>query len=762
MAQVIKPYQETELPEPSWHPSPGPFYQRFIKDLDDDAFDSATKERIDRETLSILGACHNPDSPEPTDMTGAVIGYVQSGKTTSFNALTMLAIDNGFTLIIVLGGRTKSLLEQNTNEFKTSLKYFVDREEAIVKGPSISKIKDLPISKLVSRGTLFNAMPIISVHLKHQTHIANLSKLLKSYQGVIANQNVLIIDDEADNAGLNSQVNSNNFHSSAVYQSIKDLRSVLPRYSYIQYTATPQALLLTSRNDHMSPSWVRFITPGDNYIGTSEIFSPSSLSVMQIPPDDLALQKGKIDLPDSFFNAFRTFLLSAAQATSRRKEHWGSKNITLMVHPHRETKYQDAWGLAISSYLVDCKYEISGNQKFFLKKNENTFKKSYEHLRKASEELTYEIDSFESLYDCVPAILEELSLTVLNRSSRHSNILSREVDWGDKYHLVIGGDLLDRGYVVRGLVTTYMPRTPSTNADTLQQRGRFYGYKKQHFNFIKIWLSQHSIEAFQSYLESEQYLYATLKAWTLTNTHLSEWKREILLSPKLEPCRRSIIGIDIIPNAVSSSGWSWPRRPLKNIENEEVVSALIKNFSDKFSIPSDADTWTDAMKYMRADNLDLLEVMNLLYAFSLDPSDQPKWLVMQALIGTLISKDYSASIFLMGTSSLKLSDFTSRKRKLKQVILKEDEEGAESESYEFIDPFQGKNDRYTYPGARCLFNNIPQTITFQIHRLTLTKTNGDEYLALVPIIKMPLRNGLLMELHDDNVLLDDGFISESD
>ena len=103
-----------------------------------------------------------------------------------------------------------------------------------------------------------------------------------------------------------------------------------------------------------------------------------------------------------------------------------------------------------------------------------------------------------------------------------------------------------------------------------------------------------------------------------------------------------------------------------------------------------------------------------------------------------------------------------RKRKLKQVILKEDEEGAESESYEFTDPFQGKNDRYTYPGARCLFNNIPQTITFQIHRLTLTKTNGDEYLALVPIIKMPLRNGLLMELQDDNVLLDDGFISESD
>ena len=180
MVQVIKPYEETKLPEPSWHPSSGPFYQRFIKDLDDEAFDSATKERIGRETFSILGACHNPDSSEPTDMTGAVIGYVQSGKTTSFNALTMLAIDNGFTLIIVLGGRTKSLLEQNTNEFKTSLKYFVDREEAIVKGPSISKIKDLPISKLVTRGKHFKAMPIISVHLKHQTHIANLSKLLLS------------------------------------------------------------------------------------------------------------------------------------------------------------------------------------------------------------------------------------------------------------------------------------------------------------------------------------------------------------------------------------------------------------------------------------------------------------------------------------------------------------------------------------------------------------------------------------------------------
>ena len=71
-----------------------------------------------------------------------------------------------------------------------------------------------------------------------------------------------------------------------------------------------------------------------------------------------------------------------------------------------------------------------------------------------------QIDNFEQLYELVPYIVNELMLSVLNRSRDNTNILTKEVDWDDRYNIVIGGDLLDRGYVVKGLVTTYMPRSP--------------------------------------------------------------------------------------------------------------------------------------------------------------------------------------------------------------------------------------------------------------------------------------------------------------
>ena len=60
---------------------------------------------------------------------------------------------------------------------------------------------------------------------------------------------------------------------SSTYSAITRLRDALPKHSLVQYTATPQAILLTNRDDHYNPEWVRFVTPGEKYIGTKEIFN---------------------------------------------------------------------------------------------------------------------------------------------------------------------------------------------------------------------------------------------------------------------------------------------------------------------------------------------------------------------------------------------------------------------------------------------------------------------------------------------------------
>ena len=55
-----------------------------------------------------------------------------------------------------------------------------------------------------------------------------------------------------------------------------------------------------------------------------------------------------------------------------------------------------------------------------------------------------------------------------------------EIDWtNSSSHILIGAEMLNRGYTVEGLTVTYMPRNSASksNADTIQQRCRFFGYK---------------------------------------------------------------------------------------------------------------------------------------------------------------------------------------------------------------------------------------------------------------------------------------------
>ena len=55
--------------------------------------------------------------------------------------------------------------------------------------------------------------------------------------------------------------------TSATYDAILKMRAVLPGNTYIQYTATPQANILISMQDLLSPKSHTLLTPGEGYIG---------------------------------------------------------------------------------------------------------------------------------------------------------------------------------------------------------------------------------------------------------------------------------------------------------------------------------------------------------------------------------------------------------------------------------------------------------------------------------------------------------------
>ena len=100
-----------------------------------------------------------------------------------------------------------------------------------------------------------------------------------------------------------------------------------------------------------------------------------------------------------------------------------------------------------------------------------------------------------------------------------------------------------------------MPRTASTNADTLQQRARFFGYKRTYEGLCRVFLLRDVIDAFEGYVESEEFVRRALAEHR--GKPLQEWKRDFILNRALSPTRRAVIGRSVVPVKMDE-GWVVP------------------------------------------------------------------------------------------------------------------------------------------------------------------------------------------------------------
>ncbi len=90
--------------------------------------------------------------------------------------------------------------------------------------------------------------------------------------------------------------------------------------------------------------------------------------------------------------------------------------------------------------------------------------------------------------DIVPILFEAMEETAVTELNTREKSRIVPVDWAGEYSwILIGGIGLDRGFTVEGLTVSYMPRSTGVgNADNIQQRARFFGYK---INFTVIQLT---------------------------------------------------------------------------------------------------------------------------------------------------------------------------------------------------------------------------------------------------------------------------------
>lgn len=564
--------------------------------LDRSGLDVDSRREVLRSAATILGRGVPPSEADGV-ATGLVVGYVQSGKTLSFTTVIALARDNGFPLVIVVAGTKDNLLSQSTERLARDL----DVESAmgapawrLIKNPrdenlqtirqTIEDWKDAELDE-DERRTL-----ILTV-LKQKDRLASLTRVLNGVD--LSSVPVLIVDDEADQASLNTKVRQGG--ESSTYECLKDLRGAIPHHTYLQYTATPQAPLLINIADTLSPDFVEVLKVGPGYVGGREFFAKRSAYVKVIPATEIAPDDAlPTDPPTSLLAALRVFFvgLSASLIHGRAG---GPSRRSMLVHPSRARAVHRSSQQWISSAIEEWQAILK------LPETDQDRKDLTADFRRAYDDLAItasDIPQFQELMDRLPRALRRTQVIEFNTNGRPK---TPEIQWRDADGwILVGGQAVDRGFTVDSLSVTYMPRGVGTgNADSIQQRARFFGYKRRYLGYCRIYLESAARAAFEDYVEHEEIMRLQLEEVAASGESLKAWKRRFILDPNLNPCRSSVIRVsDPLFRGTASQAWIQQRGALLTDELRQHNRGALHRFLNGLEFKAD-DTYPSAQAAQR-------------------------------------------------------------------------------------------------------------------------------------------------------------------
>lgn len=151
------------------------------------------------------------------------------------------------------------------------------------------------------------------------------------------------------------------------------------------------------------------------------------------------------------------------------------------------------------------------------------------------------------------------------------------IDWGsEKGHILVGADMLNRGFTIEKLSMSYMPRTSAgrSTADTIEQRCRFFGYKMPYIDVCRVFLSNKSKDEYTKYVEHEEVLRASLKQCS-TIAEFSKNSMTMLLSDMLNPTRTNILSDKLVREKLT--GW----RQMLSLDCIQENKTLCSNFLNR-------------------------------------------------------------------------------------------------------------------------------------------------------------------------------------
>ena len=376
---------------------------------------------------------------------GLLVGDVQSGKTSHMFGLMTAAADEGFGIFVLLTTDNILLQQQTFKRAERDLCDFCVCDENDYLKFCANNMKK----------------PAVIV-LKKNGHVLRQWKNNFASTQFVAGNPLFIVDDEADAASLNTQVNRN--RRSTINKCLDEIKRTTSSSIYLQVTGTPQSILLQSIKSGWKPYFIYYFRPGAGYMGGNFFFEDPEMKHVILTDNTEAKELLKDDeFPENGLKtALIMHLISAAHIMIN-----GGKVCNFLIHPSFKTSEHSKFAEKIGNYLNELSSAYDEDE------TSEVMKAVYDTLKDTKPNL----EPFEKVRTFIWEQMQNDQINILILNSIVSYEENTQYEMGN--NIVIGGNSLGRGVTFPQLQTIYYCRVAKNpQADTMWQHARMFGYDR--------------------------------------------------------------------------------------------------------------------------------------------------------------------------------------------------------------------------------------------------------------------------------------------
>ena len=647
---------------------PYAYFNRYKVYLGKEEFAQKTIQSIESTCEQILSFCADPENGA-NKKKGLVVGDVQSGKTANYLGLINMAYDYGYRIVVLLAGSTDSLRLQTQKRtdagvigaISDSIGNSIEYIGVGIPGQNHYAIpftnQNYDFKKFLQKN--INATfsdfrkPVVLVVKKNGKILESVSERLQaelSDKGVIDTKSILIIDDEADYASVNTKKPGND--ASTINKLVRTIFNKFPIASYVGYTATPFANIFINpydveNNRDLFPSdFIVQLNASSAYFGGRKVFPKDEADRekhLRVLSEEEPLFLPVIHekeycyegLAESVKEAIYVFLINCVIRSVRGQQ---KKHRSMMINITRFNNIQSQIEEKVKDFveLLTCEIEqlsSRGLEEFVANRHMKTMyevyksDKFYKNIRNGANEQGIEKVDWATIQAGLYDEIKQIKVVVINSrngkmTQKTSDNKSKRFNYDDYKDsgarvIAIGGMVLSRGLTLEGLMVSYYSRN-ATAYDTLLQMGRWFGYRPNYEDLCRLYITQDNIDRFDAVLDAVEDLKIQFAEMERNNKTPEDFGLMVKESPDtldttlLVTARNKMLGTESILCHLNYGGVSADTSKLRrdNAENEHnyrVTECFVNSIPFKYESSPENQS-----KYYMARNVHKYKIANLI------------------------------------------------------------------------------------------------------------------------------------------------------